>query len=710
VTVEAPLAGLRVVEIGQYVAAPFAATILADQGAEVVKVERPGGDPYRRDAARFAAWNRNKQSVTIDLATATGRREALAQIDTADVVIENLRPGALTDLGLSLGELRRDHRRLVTCSISAFGADGPSRADPGWEPLVHARAGAQQGLFTGDEPIWLPFPMASVAAGLLAVIGVGAALVKRDTTGYGQHVETSLLEGLLFLNGGAIFHRPRHPPGVVRAGKNPVLRQYETSDGRAMQINLSGTERWREVCRVVGLDGDGGLDFADPAALAKLADPKWCAEMVGELNARFATRTADQWEAALLDAPAPVAKCNTLEEWVAHEQAGANGVFREDGLVAPPIRLITDGTRPGRGRRRASEGGALAGHRVIDLSSFWAGPLAGRFLAELGADVVKVQPPGGEGAYHLTPMLPNIYVDGNRSKRGVTIEPRRDEDRRRLLDLVAAADIVIENAVGGAWDRLGLGEDDLRAVNPSIIYARAKGFGLHGPMASRPSFDYVVQAATGMEMTQGGGDRAQPVNFTANDYCTGLHLAAGMVLALVARARGAAVTGVVASLMTTATTFESEQVAQLSMHGALVDDVGPDLRGPSAGQRLYEANDGWVAICAMTPSHRHGLTKALGLDDVSIEAVASVIKAATVAEVVARLEAADVPVARSVHPGAVGEDAQVRARGLLTTTRHPGLGSFVQVGIPLSLSDDPPAIRGGAPAPVRARRREGARS
>ena len=117
---------------------------------------------------------------------------------------------------------------------------------------------------------------------------------------------------------------------------------------------------------------------------------------------------------------------------------------------------------------------------------------------------MKVEPPGGEGAYQLMPMLPNIYVDGNRSKRGLTLDLRSDEDRRRLLDLVRAADVVVENAVAGTWERLGLGEADMRAVNPTLVYARAKGFGLHGPLASRPSFDYVVQAATGMEMTQGG--------------------------------------------------------------------------------------------------------------------------------------------------------------------------------------------------------------
>ncbi len=170
------LRGLKVVEIGQYVAAPLAATIFADLGAEVVKVERPGGDPLRADPARFAAWNRGKRSVELDLRSPDGRRAALDLIDGADLLVENLRPGALDRLGLAPEMLQKERSRLVTCSISAWGSTGPSKSDPGWEALVHARAGAQQGLFTGDHPIWLPFPLASVAAALLAVLGAGAAL------------------------------------------------------------------------------------------------------------------------------------------------------------------------------------------------------------------------------------------------------------------------------------------------------------------------------------------------------------------------------------------------------------------------------------------------------------------------------------------------------------------------------------------------------
>jgi crotonobetainyl-CoA:carnitine CoA-transferase CaiB-like acyl-CoA transferase len=697
-----PLSGLRVVEVGQYIAAPFAATLFADQGADVTKIERPGGDPYRRHAAAFAAWNRGKTSVTIDLSTSRGRSEALALIEGADVVIENLRPGALARLGLPLHEMRAGNSRLVTCSISAFGSTGPARDEPGWEPLVHARAGAQQGLVTGDRPVWSPFPLASVGAAFLAVLGTGAALVKRETTGYGQHVETSLLDAMLFLNAGAVFHRDRARPAVVRLMRSPVLGTYPTRDGRAIQVNLSGTERWRELCRVVGIDGDGGLDFSNPKSLAKLGDRAWTDRLYDEIAARFATLTADEWEEVLLQTPAAAAKCNTLGEWLAHEQVRANNLVAETGLVAPPIRMHAGQDERAASRPRSAQGGALAGHRVVDLSSFWAGPLASRLLAELGADVIKVEPPGGEGAYHLAKATPNIYMDGNRSKRGITLDLRSEEDRRRLLELVRAADVVVENARAGTWEKLGLDEARLRSVNPDLLYARVKGFGLHGPLASRPAFDFVLQAATGMEMTQGAG-QPQPVNFTTLDYGTGLHLAVGAVLALLARARGENITSVDASLMMTATVFQAEHIAQIALDGRDGADVSRDLEGPTPWCHLYAAEDGWLAVCAVTPEQQAGLRRAFALDELSVRALAGAIGGMTVEKVRALLRADDVPSAVSVHPGAVPDDDQVRDRDLLVNVRHPVKGHWVQVGVPLRLSADMPAVKSPAPNPGSAR-------
>jgi crotonobetainyl-CoA:carnitine CoA-transferase CaiB-like acyl-CoA transferase len=716
------LQGLRVVEIGQYVAAPLAATIFADLGAHVVKIERPGGDPLRRDPARFAAWNRSKEAVELDLQSDAGRRDALALIDGADLVVENLRPGALGRLGLDPDGLRQERPRLVTCSISAWGGSGPARDDPGWEPLVHARAGAQQGLFTGDDAIWLPFPMASVAAALLGVLGAGAALVKRQSTGYGQHVETSLLDGLLFLNAAPIFHREGHRPRVVRHTKSPILRVFDTADGRAVMVNLSGTERWRELCRLLGIE-DGGLDYSSPEGLSRLSDREWNRTKLAEVIDAFSRKSADQWETSLLAQPAAVAKCNTLGEWVAHEQARVEGLVVETedpalggvALVGPPVRIGVDTASGGRrpARRHGGEQGALGGHRIVDLSSFWAGPLAARLLAELGADVVKVEPPGGEGGFQVMPVLPNIYVDGNRSKRGLVLDLRTAEDRARLLDIVAASDVVVENAMAGTWERLGLDEAALRTVNEGLVYARAKGFGVEGPLATRPSFDYVIQAATGMEMTQGGGRRPVPVNFTANDYGTGLLLAAGVVLALLGRSMGAAVTTVDASLALTSTLFQSEDVAALSVHGAVPDQVGEGLGGPSVGWHVYRAADGWVTVCCAKEGDLDGLAAALGLGlgqsdgaaGLTVDAVAGAVGSLPVGDVLSRLRSFGVPAAQSVHHSFVPDDPQVVARGLLVRSRHPAAGRFVQVGIPLSLSVDTPAVKGPAPTPAPVRRR-----
>jgi crotonobetainyl-CoA:carnitine CoA-transferase CaiB-like acyl-CoA transferase len=317
----------------------------------------------------------------------------------------------------------------------------------------------------------------------------------------------------------------------------------------------------------------------------------------------------------------------------------------------------------------------------------------------------------------MMPVLPNIYVDANRSKRGIVLDLKTPEDRARLLDLVAASDVVVENAMAGAWERLGLAENALRAVNPALVYARAKGFGVAGPLASRPSFDYVVQAATGMEMTQGGGARPVPVNFTANDYGTGLLLGAGIVLALLGRSRGVAVTGVDASLALTATVFQSEDVAALAVDGAVPDRVGADLWGPSMWFHLYRAKDGWVTVCCVTDAHRTGLLAALGLfggdldnggDGATaplVDEVADAVGLLTVESALSALRSEGVPAAMSVHPSAVPDDPQVEARELLRHYRHPAAGRFIQVGLPLSLSVDAPAVKGPAPTPAPVRRR-----
>ena len=226
------LSRLRVVELGHYVAAPLVGQLLADQGADVVKVEPPGGDPYRRQPGRFVAWNRGKRSVALDLKDADARRQLLDLISGADVVVQNFRPGVLERLGVDFAQLRARHPALITCSITGFGAAGPSRDIAGWEPIVHARAGLHVGFGEADERVWRPFPLASVAAGLLATFGTLAALIERERSGVGQHVETSLFEAALYINGSAILQGDVPPMHTQSRTAAPRVHIYP--DGRRL--------------------------------------------------------------------------------------------------------------------------------------------------------------------------------------------------------------------------------------------------------------------------------------------------------------------------------------------------------------------------------------------------------------------------------------------------------------------------------------------
>ena len=599
VAAEAHLGGIRVVEIGHYVAAPYAATLFADQGADVIKIERPGGDPYRREPARFAAWNRGKRCIELDLTSTEGRAEALGVIDGADVVVENLRPGAMERLGLSTDALRSLRPRsgdLFDICLRRF-RSVPPRSRLGATGPRPSRA--QQGVFTGDEPIWLPFPMASVAAALLAVIGIGAALVKRETTGYGQHVDTSLFEALLYLNAGPMFHRPGHRPRIFRQTRSPILHTYGTRDGRGMQINLSGTERWRELARLIGLEGDDGLDFSDATSLAKLSDREWCDRMREELGRRFGERTADEWEAAY-SLPQP--------PWPNAAPSKSGWRTRR---CRPTMSSSAEWTRRSAAAHAHRRGRAGSARAMVGRTVRW--PVTGWSTCRVSGPVPlphaswpssvpmssRSNPPGVRARTNSCPSSPtSTWTPIDRS-----VVSRSMSDATRIAGACSISSRWPMWSSRTLWRARGNLSDSTR----NTCARSTRTWSMPGPrdsasaarMASRPSFDYVVQAATGMEMTQGGG-HPQPVNFTANDYGTGLHMAAGIVLALLVRLRGTLVSTVEASLMTTATVFQSEHIAQLAIEGGRRDDVGDDLKGPTPACRLYQAVDGWIVVCAVT--------------------------------------------------------------------------------------------------------------
>jgi len=254
------LDGITILEFANYVSGPFAGMLLADLGATVIKLEHPGaGDPFRGwgkvdYSPTFGAINRNKKSVTIDLKTAAGRSMVQSLAASADVVIENFRPGTMDRLGLGYDTLSKHNPRLIYCSITGFGAEGPYRDRPGYDTVGQAVSGLLSLLTERSAPRPMGISLSDHLAGTFACYGILAALVARNATGKGQKVETSLIEATLSFIGenAANFFEDGEVPSRATRTKRAQVFAFTAGDGLPFVIHLSSPPKfWTGLLRVV---------------------------------------------------------------------------------------------------------------------------------------------------------------------------------------------------------------------------------------------------------------------------------------------------------------------------------------------------------------------------------------------------------------------------------------------------------------------------
>jgi crotonobetainyl-CoA:carnitine CoA-transferase CaiB-like acyl-CoA transferase len=329
VTTHRPLDDIRVVDLSRALAGPYATMMMADAGADVVKVEPPGGDdsrgwlPYvdrngHRESAYYMSANRNKRSVVLDLKSADDADRLRWLASRADVLVENYRPGVLDRLGLGLDELRALNPRLITLSITGFGRSGPSGERPGFDQIVQAEAGLMS--LTGQPggtPQRVGLPMADILAGLFGAFGVMNALRTRERTGLGQHVETSLLAAVVGVH---VFHGV----GWLAAGVEPVLTGnrhpsiapygvFGCADADIV-IGVGSEALWRRFAPIVGLDHDRAdiATNADRVARAEALQK----EIDGLLSYRQAAEVLDALDAVGV----PAGRIRTIPEVYDWEQ------------------------------------------------------------------------------------------------------------------------------------------------------------------------------------------------------------------------------------------------------------------------------------------------------------------------------------------------------------------------------------------------------
>jgi crotonobetainyl-CoA:carnitine CoA-transferase CaiB-like acyl-CoA transferase len=756
----APLAHLRVVDLTDLRGA-LAGRLLADLGADVIKVEPPGGDPGRLRppfagnraapdrSLPFLYRNANKRGAVIDLHDPGGWARFCTLCDRADVLIENLGPDGQRRHGLAPEEVRARHPHLVHATIADFGLAGP-RA--GWraEPLpAFAASGA---LFASGfpdlPPCWLPGHIAHDCAAIFAAVGALAAVLVRARGGGGQTVEVSVQEAALnALNPWSIpladYGRlyPLLPACPPRNADGAYL-VLPTADG--FLRFLPGTPRhWRGFVKLLG----------EPEALA---GPEWEVAVYRILNSdvirlvateALATRSRAEVLAAARRLGVPVTPVNTPDEFVAEEQTRARGYFRRTGFphlgdapFAPaPFNFsrtpaVVDRPAPAPGedgpdfapRASASAGPAdpsppLAGMRVIDLGVGAVGPEICWLLGELGAEVVKVESRANLDFLRMVTIEPDqpnrawTFNDESRGQKSVCLDLHTPDGRALALRLCAAADVVVENNRGGVVREWGLDYEDVRRVRPDVVYVASQGYGRGGPLGELQAFGPLNSTFAGANYLWNHPEAPYPAGSALNhpDHAAS-KLAVVAVLAALEHRRRTGEGQLIEMAQTEAAAYLLGEFylqgpvtgRPAAPQGNAVEHAVPHGVYPCAGA------DRWVAIAVADAAAWNRFAACLGWTPpphlatlagrvaarAEIDArVAEWTRGRSAEDAAAALQAAGVSAMPVQDPDDHRADPHLAARGAIVTVEHPEVGPERHSGNPLRMSATRLATAGAAP-------------
>jgi crotonobetainyl-CoA:carnitine CoA-transferase CaiB-like acyl-CoA transferase len=358
---DAPFDGVRVVELAQWVFVPVSGALLADWGADVVRIERPEGDPYRGLVTQgigagshgvnlsMALANRGKRAIALDLRHDDGRTILHRLLDDADVFLTSFRPGALRRLGLDADTLTERHPRLVYARGHGYGVRGPDADQPGYDSSAFWARGGMAHVLTPpdlDRPLNQRGAMGDRNGAMSLAFGIAAALLRRARTGRGSVVDVSLLATAMWTLSSDVLaalqgQRPRAAATSANGYVNPVVGAYRTKDDRHVQLVFLEADRyWADFCRVIDRP-----DLADDPRFADLrARQQHGDECVAELATVFATRTLEEWKQVLGPLDAPWAPVQAVEELLDDPQVQANGYVGEvavEGDDGPSYSLPT---------------------------------------------------------------------------------------------------------------------------------------------------------------------------------------------------------------------------------------------------------------------------------------------------------------------------------------------------------------------------------
>jgi crotonobetainyl-CoA:carnitine CoA-transferase CaiB-like acyl-CoA transferase len=672
------LEGVRVLELGHLVSAAYAAKLMADLGADVVKLEEPGGDrartrgPFPGDvgdpekSGLFLYLNTNKRSITLDLRDAHERRRLEPLIESADLLVHNFPPPDMRARGLDYETLRALNPRLVMCSITPFGLTGPYR-DYRAEEITVAHGGGWAWLAPGasEHPELPPLKafgqQADYQAGLCAAVASLGAHFRALATGAGEHVDVSVQAHVASFIEQNLVYFTYCEKVASRLGRRLLFPWgiFPCADGLIFLV-IAEEDQWKRLVELMGSPEWASWEiFQGAAARADNADvmKPYVSEWTRQWKVRELFRAGQERRVCF----APV---STMADLADEEQLRTHGFFvdvdhpcagriRQPG---PPYRLAEPwwairrpaptlgehndevlGTRPSDAKPAAVPGPRipqrlpLEGVRVADFSWVWAGPFCAMQLAHLGAEVIRLE---SQARTDLARRLPIMAVDiepgpnrsgyfnqWNQGKKSVVLNLASPQGVELARRVAVKCDVVVENFATGVMDRLGLGYERLRELRPDIIMASISGYGHTGPQASYMGYGPAIVPLSGLASLNGYvGGPPEEVGISYGDPTGGITAAVGILAALVARRRTGKGQHIDVSLWEATAALVAEGWMEFVMNGRQPARRGNrDSSMSPHGCFRAAGEDDWVTIACTTEREWQALCAAMGRPDLAAD-------------------------------------------------------------------------------------------
>lgn len=735
-----PLESYRVIELGNGPITGLAGMMLADFGADVIKIDPLGGDAFAEMPASVL-WTRGKRRLTVDLRSSSDLKQLRSLvIDTADGVMTTLRKQKRESLGLDSASLRESRQDLVYGSVSGFGENGPYSHYPGYEALVAAKSGRMMnfaGVANRAGPNFSALQVGVHATSQTLASGILASLECRRTTGVGLTFETSLLRGMIPYEMGVSALSQLYDKGIVpkprrerdRTVSMPTLNYHpvRTKDGKWLQLGNLLPHLLDNFFRASGFE----YVFDDPQFKGDPFrwDPKILEQFRNAMFEHMQTRTAEEWMNHYIeDGEVAAHPYQSSQEALSDPDVVLNGHVvtrgetRQLGLLAnltetpgevgssiedTTFLQLQDRVPSPTSRAKSSPALPLDGVTVVESATIIAAPLGASTLADLGARVIKIEPLTGDPFRGMMRALGASKC--NVGKESICIDLKSDEGQAIAHKLASGADIWLHNYRVGVPEKLGIGYEELSSINPGLIYLSANGYGPKGPGAKRPSTHPVPGAALGGVVWQIGGmpDPAQELSnaelretsrklLRANevnpDPNTSMVIATSAILGLCARSASGKGQKIFLDM------FGANAYANWDdffSHPGKRPRPKVDIDGFGLGPlyRLYEASDGWVFLAVVTSNDKQSLSNALNLDlsAKNLESVlADLFKTKAVREWETELTSAGIGCVEAsgpVPPQFFMTDNHVLQEGILVDAHHPDWGPYKRLG-PMSVFEN----------------------